>query len=226
LDQSTVLIISDQAEFSSALTARWQAELRVPAFTLMQGDLCQELDAETFDVAVVGGVRPRVLPKVLKALLSTGKPGLLVCGEDPAAGKTRQAQPRIAALRQNEGWLDVCVLLASEMLRRVDAEGRLQRIEKENSLLQRQAALGGYILEMRHTLNNALTSALGNSELLLLEAGAFSAEVRSQLETVRDMALRMHEILQRFSSLEKELSVVERQASKQSKSKARGAAGR
>jgi signal transduction histidine kinase len=223
LDQQTVLIISDQAEFSSVLTGRWQAERGVPAFTLMQADLCQELDAEAFDVAIVGGVRARVLFKVLKALHETGKPGLLVCEESQAVRKIRETNPRVSVLRQTEDWLDTAVLLASEMLRRVEFGARLERVEKENAFLQRQAALGGYMLETRHTVNNALTSILGNSELLLLEAGVLSAEMRAQVETVRDMAMRMHEILRRFSSLEKELTLVEKQAAKGSKTKAHSA---
>ncbi len=77
------------------------------------------------------------------------------------------------------------------------------------------------MLEMRHSLNNALTSVLGNSELLLLEPGSLSANARSQIDTIRNMALRMHEILQRFSSLEKELSFVERQAEKENNIRSR-----
>ena len=76
-------------------------------------------------------------------------------------------------------------------------------------ICQRQATLGRYMLEMRHGLNNALTSVLGNSELLLLEPGAFSAPVREQIEIIRNMGLRMHEIIQRFSSLESEMRVAE-----------------
>jgi hypothetical protein len=58
----------------------------------------------------------------------------------------------------------------------------------------------------------------------LLEPETLSAGARSQIETVRNMALRMHEILQRFSSLEKELTVIERQIEKASTSKALKAA--
>ena len=68
------------------------------------------------------------------------------------------------------------------------------------------------MLEMRHNLNNALTSVLGNSDLLLLEPGSLSALSRAQIETIRNMALRIHEILQRFSSLEKEMNVAAIQA--------------
>jgi hypothetical protein len=79
------------------------------------------------------------------------------------------------------------------------------------------------MLQMRHSLNNALTSVLGNSELLLLEPGSLSAAARSQVETIRSMSLRMHEVMQRFSSLEKELKVVERQAERESGAKAHAA---
>jgi hypothetical protein len=40
------------------------------------------------------------------------------------------------------------------------------------------------------------------------------------------MALRMHEILQRFSSLEKELKVVAKQSEKENNAKARSAGAR
>jgi len=69
---------------------------------------------------------------------------------------------------------------------------------------------------MRHNLNNALTSVLGNSDLLLLEPGSLSAQTRAQIETIRNMALRIHEIMQRFSSLEKEMNVVAQQAKQDS----------
>jgi signal transduction histidine kinase len=79
------------------------------------------------------------------------------------------------------------------------------------------------MLEMRHSLNNALTSVLGNSELLLLDPGQLSAAARSQIETIRNMSLRMHEVMQRFSSLEKELKVVERQVAGETRAKSRSA---
>jgi hypothetical protein len=72
------------------------------------------------------------------------------------------------------------------------------------------------MLEMRHNMNNALTSVLGNSDLLLLEPGSLSAQTRAQMETIRNMTLRIHEIMQRFSSLEKEMNVVAQQAGQDS----------
>lgn len=80
------------------------------------------------------------------------------------------------------------------------------------------------MLEMRHALNNALTSVLGNSELLLLEPGALTRPQRSQVETIRNMATRMHEILQRLSSLDAELKLLERQNENERQNQARAAA--
>jgi len=224
VDQPTVLLISDDPEFARAVMGRWQAERSVPAFTLMSGDVCRATDPETFDAAVVGTVRPGILPAVLATLEVSGKPVLLVCKESQSAQEVRETQPRVMVLRQHEGWLDALVLIASEVLRRCEAMARAHRAGQANKLLEREATLGRYMLEMRHTLNNALTSVLGNSELLLLEPGCLSAVARSQIETVRNMAVRMHEILQRFSSIENELSVVEKQAERESRSKSQAAA--
>ncbi|HET7439799.1 MAG TPA: histidine kinase dimerization/phospho-acceptor domain-containing protein, partial [Terriglobales bacterium] len=113
------------------------------------------------------------------------------------------------ALRSYEGYLDALVLLGGECLRRVEAVKRAQQAEHSAATIQRQATLGRYMVEMRHSLNNALTSVLGNSELLLMEPGAFSAPVREQIEIIRNMSLRMNEIIQRFSSLESEMKVAE-----------------
>jgi signal transduction histidine kinase len=223
LDQFTVLVISDDAEFSGAITGRWQSERNTPAFTLMQGDLCQELDPETFAVAVVGAVRPKGLPAVLRALESAGTPVLLVCEDSQTTRDMREMHPRVKVLRRHEGWLDALLLVVSEILRRCEAVERQHRAENASALLQHQATLGEYMLQMRHSLNNALTSVLGNSELLLLEPGSLSAAARSQVETIRSMSLRMHEVMQRFSSLEKELKVVERQAEREGGAKAHAA---
>jgi signal transduction histidine kinase len=224
LDQPTVLIVSDDAEFSRLITSRWQSERNVPAFTSMSGDLCRGLDADEFDLAIVGTAPAAALVRVLSALESAGKPVVFICGAQYSAQSIREAQSQALVLHQREGWLDAVVLVATEILRRCDAQARARDLEAQNLSLQRQATLGVYMLEMRHGLNNALTSVLGNSELMLLEAGAFSASIRSQIETIRNMGLRMHEVLQRFSSLENELRVTETQEHQDSQTRARAAA--
>jgi signal transduction histidine kinase len=223
LDQSTVLIISDDPEFSGAITGRWQSERNTPAFTLMTGDLCQGMDPDTFAVAIVGAVRAGGLAAALRALEPAGQPVLLVSEDSRTARDAREAHPRVMVLRQHEGWLDSLVLIVTESLRRSELMDRLKRAERAGAHLQHQATLGSYMLEMRHGLNNALTSVLGNSELLLLDPGQLSATARSQIETIRNMSLRMHEVMQRFSSLEKELKVVERQAAGENRARSQSA---
>jgi signal transduction histidine kinase len=221
LDQSTVLIISDDADFSRAVMDRWQGERNAPAFTLMSGDICRDLDGDGFDMAVVGAVRPDILPAVFKALDPGGNPVVFVGDGKQSTQKARRMQPRINVLQQQEGWLDALVLVSTEVLRHGQTLARAQRAEQSLKSLERQAALGRYMLDVRHTLNNALTSVLGNSELLLLEPGSLSVASRSQIETIRNMAVRMHEILQRFSSIEKELNAVEQQAENEARSRVR-----
>jgi signal transduction histidine kinase len=224
VDQPSVLIISDDAELSRAVTGRWQSERAVPAFTLMSSDVCLGLDPDTFHLAIAGGLRPQALSVVLEAMEAAGKRVVFVSEDMRIVQTVRDRWPGMAIVRQQENWLDTLVLVAGEILRRVSAEAEARHFEQANVLLERQAHLGRYMLDMRHTLNNTLTSVLGNSELLLLEPGSLSAGARSQIETIRNMALRMHEILQRFSSLEKELTVVDRQAEKESGAKSHAAA--
>ena len=225
----TVLIISDEVDFSRRVTARWQMERNVPTFTLLSGDLWPRFAADVFDVAIVGDLRRDLLSVVLEPLHSTGQPIFCVCRDAATAALVRERWPRISILRPGDStdspfWLETLVLAANEAVHRSRAESRARTAEANCATLDRQATLGRYMLEMRHNLNNALTSVLGNSDLLLLEPGSFSAQTRAQIETIRNMALRIHEIMQRFSSLEKEMNVVAQQAVQDSgKSYAAGA---
>jgi len=212
----TVLIISDEPDFSRRLAACWQAERNAPAFTVLSGDLWPRFAADAFDVAIVGELRRELLSVVIEPLHSTGQPIYCICQDASTAQLVHARWPRISVLRRTEHWLETVVLAASEAVHRSRAEGRARAAELACNTLERQATLGRYMLEMRHNLNNALTSVLGNSDLLLLEPGCLSAQTRSQVETIRNMTLRIHEIMQRFSSLEKEMNVVAQQAEQNS----------
>jgi signal transduction histidine kinase len=212
VDTPTVLIISDEADFSRRVTARWQMERKVPTFTLLSGDLWPRFAVAVFDLAIVGKLRRDLLSVVLEPLHSTGQPIFCVCHDAATAQLVHERWPRISILRPSQHWLEILVLAGSEAVHRSRAETRARAAELSCATLERQAMLGRYVLEMRHSLNNALTSVLGNSDLLLLEPGSLSAQTRAQIETIRNMALRIHEIMQRFSSLEKEMNVVAQQA--------------
>ena len=224
MDSPTVLIISDEVDFARRVTARWQMERFVPTFTLLSGELWPRFAVDAFDVAIVGELRRDLLSVVLEPLHSTGQPIFCVCNDPATAQLVHDRWPRASLLRRSEHWLETLVLAACEAVHRSRAESRARAAEFTCAVLDRQATLGRYMIEMRHNLNNALTSVLGNSDLLLLEPGSLSAQSRAQIETVRNMSLRIHEIMQRFSSLEKEMNVVALQAETDSgKSYAAGA---
>jgi signal transduction histidine kinase len=220
VNQPTVVIISDDPEFSGAISSRWQGERNAPSFTLMSSDLIKRLVSDDFNLAIVDVAGSELHSGLTKTLEHLGKPAILVCSENLDG---LEKQPRHVLLRRHDGWLETLVLITAEILKRVDALERLRRAEQNNTTLERQAALGRYIIDMRHSLNNALTSILGNAELLSMDAGSFTPPALAQLETIRNMTLRIHETLQRFSSLEKELNVVARQAEKETKAKSHGA---
>jgi signal transduction histidine kinase len=209
------LVISDEVDFSRTITARWQMERHVPTFTLLSGDLWPR-SIDNFAVAIVGPLRRELLSLVIEPLHSTQQPLFCVCHDALTAQLVRERWPRTSVLRCEENWLDALVLAASEAVLRARAESRARAAEDACADLQRQAMLGQYILDMRHGLNNALTSLLGNSDLLLIEPGSLSASARAQIETIRNMTLRIHEVLQRFSSLEKEMNVVAQQVERDS----------
>jgi signal transduction histidine kinase len=76
------------------------------------------------------------------------------------------------------------------------------------------------MVEARHNLNNALTSILGNCDLILLDDEQLPSATKRQVETIRNMGMRLNEIMQRFSSLQKEMLLVEQQSESSIKARA------
>src|SRR5437868_4482626 len=210
--QHNVLIVTDDAEFSRNVVARWQMERHVPSFTLMSSELLNGSFAGRFGLAIIGPVGGGRLQKVLNTASSSDAAVILLATDTESAARAAENDAHLLVVRQNDGWVDGLVILGTESLRCHDVQQRAARAESANAESQREATLGRYMIEMRHSCNNALTSILGNSELLLMEPGAFSGEVREQIETIHSMSLRMHEILQRFSSIESEMQMADKES--------------
>ncbi|HEY7096370.1 MAG TPA: hypothetical protein VH437_06590 [Terriglobales bacterium] len=223
MEPTSILIVSDDAAFAQRVKACWQNEIYVPTFTLLGSDLCRDLDVDAFAIAVIGGVQHANLASIVIALSSAEKPVLLVNEPEADLERVQDGHPQVLTLVQREGWQGALFAIAREILKRQSAMARLRQAEEATAMLSRHAALGSYMLEMRHTMNNALTSILGNAELMLLEPRALPAGSRAQIETVRSMAVRIHEILARFSSIDKEFSALERPSEIESEMAARGA---
>jgi signal transduction histidine kinase len=221
VDQNTALIVSDDTQLSRAIVSRWQTEACAPAFTLIQSDVCKDLNPDSYDLAIVAGLRHEFLSPVLEVLAASGRPVLLV-GEDVSPDPAITGHPSIKVLPRGANWLDTVVLVSTETLKFSQAMKRLRQAEYANRVLEGQAALGRYLLEIRNALNNSLTSVLGNSELLLSEPENLSPAAGLQIETIRNMAVRMHEMLQRFTSLENELKLIEKQELSETETKVQG----
>ncbi len=206
MNDSSVVIISDDPEFARALAGRWQAERHVPEITVATSDVWHPGSAPECDLVIVGPVNGRDRLAVLRAAcIAAGAPVITLSDDDKQLTSLAAQFPNLAVVPQHDGWSATLILLATEVLRRVDAVSRAQRAERLALVSQRHAALGRYVLEMRPNVNNALTSVLGNADLLLIEPGEVSAEGREQLRAIHTMALRLNEIVQRFSSLATEM---------------------
>ena len=206
MQRQTIVIISDDSAFSSAVINRWSVEQNAPSFRLLSSEFAGEINAGAFDIAVIGRVAPEALDAVLETAQHSGKPAIFV-------SRLNGHTPRHAdvSVPETEEWPEIVFVLTREILRRQQAIAELKTAREAHWQLENQASLGRYMLEVRHNLNNALTSILGNSDLILLDDAQLPARVRDQVETIRNMGMRMNEILHRFSSLQIEMRLVEQQ---------------
>ncbi len=218
MNPPNVLIIADEPEFARVLMARWHSERSEPAFTVMSSDLWNGPNDAQYDVAIVGPIRSGRLTPVIKSRDIPIRPTVCVLEDASQFRSVVSQHPRVLAVHMVDGWLDAVVAIVTEGVRRVESQARARKAELQSIQSERFAALGRYMLEMRHNLNNALTSVLGNAELLSMQKDLFPQQVREQLETIRTMSLRMNEILQRFSSLETEMQFAEKQSLNETKS--------
>jgi signal transduction histidine kinase len=212
INRPTVLILSSNPAFSRDLTEAWPAGGETPEFVLLEEDHCRELQRDTYDLAIADAINPEKRIGLKQALAAAGKPAMVI-HSDAAADAYRIQGSIIELPRATHSWPAMPALLGREILRRLQAEARASESDRLHAAVDAEATLGRYMLEMCSSVNNALTSVLGNAELLLLEPG-LPAPVLAQADTIRNMALRLHEVFQRFSSLEKELCVVARESGK------------
>ncbi len=217
MERPTVVIITDDPAFANALTRRWLAERETPTFVVMEGgsDFKSALD---FDLAVLVGVATEPRAAALETLKRTGKPIILVS----SANENPPRAWNLTALPDVREWPDLVLLLAGQILQRERISRQLDRFQELNAVLQHEALLGRYMLEVRHNLNNALTSLLGNSDLILVDEDQMTPPLRSQVETIRNMGMRINEIMQRFSSLQKEMRLIEQQTNRKAAAAAAG----
>lgn len=223
MSQPNLLVLTDDADFAKGLLARWQRERVIPSFTVTGNEALNGAEAPACDLAIVGRIGQVRLVPVLKALDASARPTICLC-ESSQLESLRSSLPRTTFIAENSAWADLLTTIGVEVLRRLEAQARARKSEQVVSKFEHEAALGRYMLESRHALNNALTSILGNAELLLLDPSKFPAEVGDQLETIHTMSLRIHEMFYRFSSLENERRIAEKASQSETRQWVEGAA--
>ena len=206
---ASVLILTDETEFARLLTACWQAERQAPGITVLSSELWKDHEALPHDLVVVGPVLDGKLPGILRSLEPAAAVILCVPTDSREFGQLRSRYPRLVHIPLREDWAQTLLLVAGESLRRAEALRFSKQAESRAAKSEHQATLGRYMMDMKHSVNNALTSMLGNAELLLLEPGQLSSQSLAQIKTIHNMALRINEIMQRFSSLSSEMREVE-----------------
>jgi signal transduction histidine kinase len=209
LRNTSVLILTDDSEFARLLTACWQTERQLPGISVLTGDFCAHGESLSADLLVVGPLKETKLADALRGIEPNTAVILCAPAEAQEFGLLRKRYPRLLHVPLREDWTQVVLLMAGESLRRTEAQRLARQAEQRAAQNANHAMLGRYMMDMKHSVNNALTSLLGNAELLLLEPGELSAQSLAQLKTIHTMALRINEIMQRFSSLASEMREAE-----------------
>jgi len=209
LPTTSALILTDDAEFARLLSACWQTERQLPGFSVVTTDLWTGSDTVACDLIVVGPLKRQRPAEILQSLAPSTAVILCAPSDPQELTLLRKRYPRLLHVPLREDWTQVVLLVAGESLRRTEALRLAKQAEQRASQHANDAVLGRYMMDMKHSVNNAMTSLLGNAELLLLEPGELSAQSLVQIKTIHTMALRINEIMQRFSSLASEMREVE-----------------
>lgn len=205
MNTANVLILTDDSEFARLLASCWETDRWPPSITVLSSELCQSRTINGYDLLVIGPIAQKIPSVVLSSLAPNS--ALIVCSaaESREAQQLRARYPRLIHVPLREDWVQTLLLVAGEALKRVAAERNAEVANLHAGQLEAHATLGRFMLSMKPSINNALTSILGNAELLLLEPGQLTKQSLQQIRTIQHMSLRLNEVMQRFSSLATEI---------------------
>ena len=209
LPNFSVLILTDETDFARIMSGCFQAQRKAPDITVLDSKLWRNHDFSPHDLIVIGPVGRGKHHEILRSLDSSA--AVILCNSADAR-ETEELRTRYSHflhVQQREDWPHTLMLLAGETLRRVEALNIAKQAKRETAKSQHLATLGRYMSDMKHNMNNALTSMLGNAELLLLEPGQLSSQSLLQIRTIHSMAMRINDIMLRFSSLSNEMREAE-----------------
>jgi signal transduction histidine kinase len=202
---TNAMILTDDGEFARLLTACWRMERQLPGLSVVTSDLWESGEPAAPDLIVIGPLKEGKLAAILGSIASSTAVILCAPSDSKELGQLRMRYPRLLHVPLREDWTQVVLLVAGESLRRAETLRLAKLAEQRASQNAKDALLGRYMMDMKHSVNNAMTSLLGNAELLLLEPGELSSQSLAQIKTIHTMALRINEVMQRFSSLASEM---------------------
>jgi len=217
VDRTQVIILSSSEDAARDIVARWQGQYEGPNIHVLgKGHLAATLSVTTQTLVVIGAsVEQR--EEVLHTLENRHIPTFCILKDGESLSGLLQKYPALLVFPESPEGADALVRTGNHVLRRLIAESKIEQTEASLQNLNSQAQLGRYIIDIRHNFNNCLTAVLGNAELLLMENGNLPPHYKDQLDTILSMALRMHQMMQRFSSLETEMQFAERHSHSETK---------
>ena len=205
-----ILIVSDDSEFVRFLVARWRIEKDSPVLTAVSSGVSRQASTSGYEIIVVGPLRGCTVIPAGPAVHHDS----VVCavGDEESLEMVRAVHSDWLLIPECPGWTKILFSLAGEVLRRTAAETRAREVEITNLSQKRFGILGKSLLEARPGMVNALTSLLGNADLILLSEEPLPDHCRENVRTIHTMALRLNEIVQRLSSIENEMELCERKS--------------
>ena len=208
-----ILIISDDPDFVRSLISSWRLERESPTITAVSTSATVKAGLSGHEMVVVGPLRGCASVPKTPAV----HPDSVVCavGDEGSLKIVRAAHGNWLTLPECDGWMKILFSLAREVLLRAAAEARAKEAEQANVAQRRFGVLGKSLLEARPGMVNALTSLLGNADLILLSGEPLPDNCREHMRTIHTMALRLNEIVQRLSSVENEIEISERKSQRE-----------
>jgi len=213
MNPSPVLVVSDDVEFIREFVSRWEMERDAPPITVVSTEMWKQASLIGYALIIVGFLRQS--SPAVPAPVFHSDTTVCVVGNPDRLALIRATHPDWQMFFEQSGWPDTLLSFAKEVLRRIAAEKQAREAEGICLAQQRLATVGQSLLEARPGMVNALTSLLGNADLLLLSDEPLSVRCLEQVRTVHTMALRLNEILQRLSSLANEMELSESESQRE-----------
>src|SRR3981189_1235819 len=78
INRPTVLILSSNPALSRELTENWPKGGELPEFVLLEEDLCNELQRDTYDLAIADASNSEKSATLKRTLAAAGKPAIVI----------------------------------------------------------------------------------------------------------------------------------------------------